>query len=148
MITVQPMGREYSITIKASAKEKLILKFRQLTYFERNKVASASTRYTQGNLSLDIGLSCFYNLKYALKEVKGLQDADGKPYKLEFEKGVDELTDNCVNELLACPLSDKLLYIASELGAAIPEKILDPVSGKPIEGVEVRPPKKSSTKKK
>jgi len=148
MITVQPMGREFSITIEASKKEKLIFKFRQLNYFERNKVASSSTRYTQGNLSLDVGLSCFYNLKYALKEVKGLTDDDGKPYKLEFEKGLDELTDKCVNELLACPISNKLLYISAELGADIPEAILDPVSGKPIEGVEVIPPKKSGSKKK
>lgn len=141
MIKIEPMGREYVIAIK-SGKEKIKFTFRQLNYFARNKIATASTMYREGKAFLDVGLTCFYNLKYALKKVEGLEDEDGEPYKLEFEIDLDELTDKCVDELLACEISNELLYSARDLGSHIPKKIVHPVDGKPIKGIEVLPPEK------
>jgi len=71
-------------------------------------------------------------------------DEDGKvlDYKLTFEDGTDNLTDLCVDELLALPFSDKLIYAARDLGANIPDEITDPVTGKPVKGIEVISPAK------
>jgi len=141
MITVQPMGQRYSIEI-AEGEEKVNFGFIQLNYFLRNKVSTFSTSYDKGKIYLDVGLAVFYNLKFALKEVKGLSNLDGTDYKLVFEDGVDELTDLCVDELLALPFSDKLIYAARDLGAHIPDEITDPVTGKKIKGIEVISPEK------
>lgn len=142
MIKVEKMGRRYGLEVTAG-EEKVTFTFAQLDYFSRNKVATLSTAYREGRLILDVGLACFYNLKYGLKEVKGLGDSEGGPYVLEFDDGVDQLTDNCVNEILACPISDKLLYAADQLGSHIPKEIIDPVTSKPVEGLEVIPPEKT-----
>lgn len=149
MIKVEKMGRRYGLTITAG-EEKVSFIFCQLDYFSRNKVATLSTAYKEGKLILDVGLSCFYNLKYGLKEVIGLSNPEGEAYVLEFEDGLDELTDACVDEILSCPISEKLLYAANEIGGHIPKEILDPVTSKPIEGIEVIPPEKlkESLKKK
>lgn len=146
MIEVQPMGKRYGISIEAG-KEKVTFIFSQLSYFARNKVSTKSVTYSGGKMYLDVGLAVFYNLKYGLKDVKGLfepveEGKDPVPYKLEFEEGLDELTDNCVDELLALPFSDDIIYAARDLGAHIPEKIYDPVSGEEVKGIEVIPPEK------
>ena len=50
------------------------------------------------------------SLKYCLKSMKGVKyiDEDGEvqDYKLEFEDG--ELTDDCVDEILNMPISNKI----------------------------------------
>lgn len=150
MITVQPMGQKYGMVIEAG-DDKVTFVFSQLTYFDRNKVSAASTFYKESKLMLDIGLAVFFNLKYALKDIKGLympspsklpEDYTHVEYKLEFEEGANCLTDNCVDEILALPFSDKLIYAARDLGANVPTKICDPVTGKEVLGVEVIPPEK------
>ena len=95
------MGKRYGISISAG-EEKVTLVFSQLTFRDRNRITQASTSYKGGKVVLDMGLSCFYTLKYGLKEIKGFQNDKGEPYKLEFEKGTPELTDQCVDEILSC----------------------------------------------
>lgn len=141
MIIVEEMGKKFGISL-GEGEDKVTFVFTQLDYFSRNKVATASTAFKEGKLTLDVGLACFYNLKYALKEVKGLYNPDETPYTLEFEEGLDELTDKCINELLALPFSDKIIYMARDLSSSIPNKITNPVTGEEIEGIEVIPPEK------
>jgi hypothetical protein len=135
------MGKRYGISISAG-DEKVTLVFSQLTFRDRNRITQASTSYKGGKVVLDMGLSCFYTLKYGLKEIKGFQNDKGEPYKLEFEKGTPELTDKCVDEILSCNISDQIIYAARELGAEIPDKILHPLTNQPLEGVEIIPPEK------
>lgn len=136
MIKVSKMGKEYALEI-TEGEEKIILHFKQLNYFDRNKVGTLSTSFSEGRVMLDVGLACFYNLKYGLKRVEGLANEDESPYVLEFEKGTEHLTDATVDELLACPLSDKLIYAAKDLGNNIPDVILDPVTNEPVKGIKV-----------
>jgi hypothetical protein len=141
MITVNPMGQRYAMVLDAG-EEKVTFFFDQLSYFARNKVSTKSTSYNGGKIYLDVGLAVFYNLKYALKDIKGLQTPEGEEYKLSFEKGEDCLTDKCVDELLALSFSDLIIYAARDLSANIPEEITDPVTGKKLEGIEVLSPSK------
>lgn len=146
MITVESMGKNFDIVIK-SDEDEIRFTFKQLNYFQRNKVATKSTAYESGKLYLDVGLQVFYNLKYGLKNVEGLSGENGEPYKLRFDG--EELTDDCVDELLACPISDKIIYAARDLSGAIPKEITDPVTNKPIEGIEViKSDKKEALEKK
>lgn len=141
MIIVNEMGQRYGISI-GEGEDQVTLIFSQLDYFSRNKVATKTTAMKEGKMVLDVGLACFYNIKYALKDVKGLYNADETPYKLEFEEGLDELTDKCVNELLALPFNDSILYMARDLSAQVPKEIVHPVTGEAIEGIEIIPPEK------
>jgi hypothetical protein len=139
MITVKPMGQRYAIEI-AHGEEKLLFIFSQLDYFSRNEISILTTSYEGGKLSMNVGLAVFYNLKYALKEVRGFSDSEGKPYKLEFEQGREVLTDKCINELLATPIQNELILAARDLGSNVPDEILDPITNKKIEGIEVIDP--------
>lgn len=130
------MNKKFTLKISAGDQE-ILFTFAQLNYFTRNKIASLTTSYSQGNVLSDVGLVSFYNIKYALKEAKGLVDESGGEYKLTFVEGEDCLTDECVDELLASELDDALLYSAMSLGAKVPTEILNPVTKLPIEGVEI-----------
>lgn len=147
MIEVKPLNKLFTISIAASEEEKLEFKFSQLNYFTRNKVAALTTEYKAGQIQVNSALAAFYNIKYALKEVKGLVDEKGKPYKLQFEDDKSCLTDNCVDELLATQLSDNLIYVGLQLGANIPNKIINPSTGLEIEGVEIVEEKSKVEKK-
>lgn len=139
MITVKPMGQRYAIEI-SHGKDKLLFIFSQLDYFARNEISTLVTNYEGGKLSMNVGLAVFYNLKYALKEARGFGTVDGEPYKLEFEKGRDVLTDKCVNELLSTPIQNHLILAARDISTNIPEEIVDPINGKKIEGIEIISP--------
>lgn len=141
MITVHPMGRRYGLEV-STGDEKITLVFSQLNYFSRNKIASITTSYKKGGVFIDSSLSCFYNIKHALKEIYGVIDAEGNPYKLKFENDNEELTDECVDELLSTELSDALLYTAASISNNIPTQILNPITKLPIEGLEIIPPEK------
>lgn len=142
MITVNKMNKRFALKIE-EGEDCLLLVFSQLDYFSRNKVATLSTTTKKGKLMLDLGLACFYNIKFGLKEVRGLVGEDGEAYALEFEGEGDEamLTDSCVNELLSCSIESKLIYAARDLGNNIPTEIVDPVTSEPIEGLSIIPPK-------
>jgi hypothetical protein len=147
MIEVKPLVEKFSVCLEHE-ETKLELIFNQLDYFSKNFIATKCTRYEKGKLVQDLGLNCFYNLKYGLKELKGFAGPDGKEYKLEFETEEKKaLTDKCINELMACKVQTQILYIANNLDGAVPEEILDPVTGKAIEGIEIVLPKGGLEKK-
>jgi hypothetical protein len=73
-------------------------------------------------------------IKYSMKSVEGIMDADNKPYALQFEG--DALTQDCLDDLLNMELSEKLQRICSNLSQGVPNKFTDE-RGNPIEGVEV-----------
>ena len=72
-------------------------------------------------------------LKNALKEVNGLENADGSSYELEFENG--ELTSTCIDELLNVQWSNEIQMVAISLLQGVPKEFTDPSTGKPLEGV-------------
>ena len=74
-------------------------------------------------------------IKYAVKDVKGLKDADGTDYKLSLDpNGV--LTDECVDDLMNMQFNAELGAVCMALLEKVPDKFVNPITGKPIEGVE------------
>jgi hypothetical protein len=77
--------------------------------------------------------SIAYSIQQSVKDISGLENEDGTPYKLEFENGV--LTDTCIDDLFNIELHKKLVMICTSLTQGIPQVFTDE-NGKPIEGVE------------
>ena len=85
-------------------------------------------------------------LKNSVKAIKGLKLSDGSDYELEFDG--DSINDNCIDDLLNIPESDKLNVIAISLINGVPQgEFLDPQTGEPMEGVKFVKQKASTRKK-
>jgi hypothetical protein len=138
MLVVHPIDRIFEIEL-SYGKEKVNFFYKQLTYKIKSMITGITTDVKNGEVLTDSSMVVFMNIKYGLKNVKGLKGPDGKAYKLVFETNQKEaLTDSCVDSLLATPLEDNLIYSARELSrAAFPDVILHPLTGLPLEGVEV-----------
>lgn len=149
-IIVKPIDEIFKV-ILTEGEDSVEFHIKQLDYKTKSYITGLATNVKQGQVTLDSALTCFYNIKFGLKKVVGLEDENGEPYKLEFEdKEKKELSDKCVDELLATPLSDNLQFTARELSrACYPDKVLHPLTLQPIDGVEVIPASKlKGTKKK
>lgn len=66
-------------------------------------------------------------IKYALKEISGVEDSEGQPYQLSFEGSF--LTDECVSDLLNLDVGGKLSIVCSSFVPGIPKDFS-------LEGVE------------
>jgi hypothetical protein len=66
-------------------------------------------------------------LKFGLKDIVGLENADGSPYALQFDDS--GLTEECINDLMNIQQRDKLILVCSSMANAIPSSFN-------IEGVE------------
>lgn len=132
------MQKDYKVKFTLDSGE-LIFTFKQLSFRTKSEITSLVTGLQNGQLSIDSTMQVFYNLKYALKSVEGLKDAEGNEYKLKFDdKQRTTVTDECLDELLATSFSDALVYTGREFNnAMLPEEIKHPLTGAKLEGVEV-----------
>jgi hypothetical protein len=97
----------------------------------------AQSDIANGQLKKDFNLmnsGIIKSLKYAIKDVKGLVDAKGKPYKLEFIDGV--LSEQCVDDIFNIELHKKLTMVCAALMSGVPSEFTDQ-DGNKIEGVEI-----------
>lgn len=78
-------------------------------------------------------------VKYSVKNIEGVEDADGNPYKLEFDG--DSLSDSCLDDLFNLDIQDKLQAACLSLVKGIPKEIVDD-KGQPLEGVVILSDKK------
>lgn len=149
-IIVKPIDAIFKVVL-THEDEKVELHIKQLDYKTKSYITGLVTKVNQGQITIDSALTCFYNIKFGLKKVVGIVDEEGKPYELQFEdKQKKELTDECVDMLLATELSDNIQYTARELSkACYPSQVLHPLNNQPIEGIEVIPASQlKGTKKK
>jgi len=136
-IVISPLKQNFKIEI-TEGEEKLVFSFNQLDYKTKSLIASLTSSVVSGKYISDSTMQIFYNVQYGLKDVEGLTDHEGNPYKLRFETNKKQkLEESCVDELLATPFSDKLQYTAHKLSLAIlPSEIKHPITNQKIEGVE------------
>lgn len=119
-------------------------KLAPLSYSQKAELSSC-TKFQDGKEVIDTLKSTFLAIKFSLKEIKGVEDLDGKPYKLEFEGGV--LKDECVEDILNLEQSSELTIAAFQLMQGIPKEIVSPITGKPLKGVSVSVGKRLKGKK-
>ncbi len=72
-------------------------------------------------------------IKYALKGVSGLTNADGTSYELEFDEGT--LSDETIDDLLNLKYSQKLSAVCASLLSGVGNDVIDPGTGEKMEGI-------------
>ena len=77
--------------------------------------------------------AAFQSVKLAVKSVKGLELPNGDSFSVELENGV--LTDESVDNLLNIEQSNALAAVCSSLINGIANNIIDPYTGKTMEGI-------------
>ncbi len=82
-------------------------------------------------------------VKYAVKDVEGLEDSDG-PYKLELDDS--GITEDSLDVLFNTEVQDNLAFTCLNLLKSIPKEFINPHTGEKLEGVSIV--KTSSRKKK
>lgn len=137
-MNVHPLSTDFRLEI-AEGDEKIEFKFHQLDYKLKSQILNTCMVLNGGKLVLDSHTQTFLNVKFGLKEAKGLLDADGNEYQLEYDDKVNKyLSDKCVNELFASGISEKLTYVANQLSdAMLPKQILHPLTNQPIDGITI-----------
>lgn len=83
-----------------------------------------------GELTRGVVLS----LRYGVKGIDGVQDADGNAYALAFEG--DALTEQCADDLMNLEITQKLSMVCAGMLNGIPSDFTD-LYGNPIDGVEL-----------
>lgn len=79
-------------------------------------------------------------LKYAVKNIEGVEGEDGTPYKTEFDSGM--LADSSVDDLMNLPDAAKIMIVATTWTNGVPRMFKD-FKGNPLEGVEIISEKKT-----
>ena len=79
--------------------------------------------------------STYKSLKYAVKGVEGVTLSDGSPYVVNLENGL--ISDECVEDLLNLEVAPQLIMTSYSFVQGVPSKIVNPVTGEAIDGVEI-----------
>ena len=116
--------------------EAVTFEFKQLDFETRTAIAAVTTKIEGGELIIDVPKVGFLNLKNGLVNVEGLQCPDGTEY-IAIRDPDGTMSDQTLNELLNTPLCDNILYASQNLSVGLPKEILHPITGKPLEGVEL-----------
>ena len=104
-----------------------------LNHFQKIELSNCTT-IKNGEEHYDLLRAQALYLKYAIKDVNGIECYNGEKYELEFNN--DELTDNCVSEILSLDQRSKLTSSCWQLLNGIKE-LVDPVTGEKLEGVKL-----------
>lgn len=138
------MAKIYKLSDRIKLKiGELTVVISPLSLHDKNE---ATKMISKGATTADLGMTqdgLIHLLKSCVKDIIGLENADGSPYKLEFVDG--KLTDECVSDLCNLEIHTKLLMVASSLVRGIPSEFQDQ-HGNKIEGVEIVQPEKQEPK--
>ena len=73
-------------------------------------------------------------IKFCVKALSGVEDANGDPYELEFDAD-GNLTDDGVEDLMNMEYCQNIVAMCVAMSQGTPQEFLD-ASGKPLEGVK------------
>lgn len=138
------MARIYRTTDRIQVKiDDITVTISPLTYEQKAEINSLMAGYVNGDIkAVTKGMATA--VKYAVKSVDGLEDADGEPYQVEAEES--GLSDDCVNDLLNLEMTEKLTNVCLTLLHGAPTEFVDN-DGKPLKGVEIVNKGKSTKKR-
>lgn len=72
-------------------------------------------------------------IKYAIKDIEGLENSDGTKYEVKFDE--IGLCDEAVDDLANTEISDSLNYMCISLLNGLPKRFEHPVTKEPLKGV-------------
>lgn len=106
-----------------------------LTRVQKYDIQSSIFKWESTKEATHLIEGSFKAVKYGVRGISGVHGLDGSEYKLSFDG--DVLSDDCVEELLNSELSNEITVSAISLLNGIPKKIINPMTGKELEGVEI-----------
>lgn len=108
-----------------------------------HKVEIQSTTKLKGGVEVSDGFKvALLTLKYSVKEIEGVSNADGTPYQLEFEEDGKSLTDDCVNELFQLEHSPKVIRACNSFHEAQTNEAIKGLEGVTFDFAGVKTSKK------
>lgn len=126
------MARIYKTTDKISVKvDDIVLKISPLNFEQKCEI---QTQLLSGQ-PMDIVRAARMAIKFAVKDVQGIEDQEGNPYELDFSNG--ELSDDSIDDLLNLEQQEKISILCTSLLHGVPKDLIDPQTGKPMPGVKI-----------
>jgi hypothetical protein len=104
-----------------------------LNQFQKIEISEQTKMDKGGSEVFDLARAQTLLVKYGLKDIEGVKDANGDDYKLEFDG--DCLSDDCVSEVFTIP--EKSNYVTAHFQCLneYPDKLVNPLDGKKLKGV-------------
>lgn len=117
-----------------------------LTFQQKSEIQMAMSSSVKDGDTMGVLKAAFLCVKYCVKDVTGVELADGSPYKVKSKD--DALTDECVNDLFSLEESDALSMACINLLQGRYKDFIDPNTGEALQGVKVLEAKKPEKKRK
>lgn len=128
------MSRIYKTTDRVKVKvDDLTFSISPLSYAQKSEIQSKLYKAVNDQDMLAAQDAAVLSIKYAVKSVKGLTDGNDEPYQLEMEN--NQLTQQCIDDLLNIEQNTKLAAVCTSLVHGISTEIVDPNTGEKLEGV-------------
>lgn len=122
------------------------VKVAPLTFHQKSEIQLAIAESGKTGDTMGVLKAAFLCVKYAVKEINGVEAPDGSKYELQFENEV--LSDESVNDLFNLEESDALSIVCINLMKGRYEDFVDPNTGERLEGVKILGGKSSGKKQK
>jgi hypothetical protein len=104
-----------------------------LSYIQKSEIQAKLYKAVTDQDMMAAQDAAVLSIKYAVKSVKGLFDGNDEPYQLELED--NQLTQQCIDDLLNIKQNTKLASVCTSLVHGLSTEIIDPTTGEKIEGV-------------
>jgi hypothetical protein len=106
----------------------VVVKLAPLTLHQKTAIQAAMMEGRKSGDIREATRGIALAMKYSLKSIKGLHDSDENEYALQFNG--QELSDECVDDLMNIEISNQLALVCSSMAAGVPKSFN-------LEGVEI-----------
>ena len=113
---------------------------------QKLEMTSMIRQREDGKLYIDKPSQEHYLVKHSIKSIEGIKDYDGQDYVLYFDG--DSLSDNCAEEVLSFLVNTYFTVANTQIMSGIMGEVINPISGKPIEGITIERVEKVSDEEK
>lgn len=119
----------------------IILTLAPLSYHEKSQVQAVLLEKGEFGALESTKLA----IKYALKDIDGVENVDGSKYELELDD--EGVSDDAIDDLFNLEQSTKMSVVCMSLINGVPKDFVNPHTGERLEGVSLVKEKKSRKKK-
>lgn len=120
----------------------IIFSISPLSYAQKSEIQSKLYKAVIDKDMMAAQDAAVLSIKYAVKNVSGLLDGNEEQYQVELQN--NELTQQCIDDLLNIKQNTKLAAVCTSLVHGISTEIIDPNTGEKIEGVSFEVPEKKN----
>jgi hypothetical protein len=128
------MSRIYRTTDRIAIKiHDITVKISPLSLQQKNQILSLMLEGQKDNDMVKLSQATMLAIRFCLKSVEGIQDAEGNAYQLEFDEN-GMLSEQCTDDMLNMEQSTALTQVCAAIINGVPSEFVDQ-KGQPLEGV-------------